>query len=196
MDYKNLKANRALRRKNQRNFHWRSFFPGLAIGLCVAVFAYFYPYMPNNDSDKIKPEVIVKNTAPKIPQHTPLPSFDFYNILTQQESSVSEWSRDDGDEHDSQEEPNIDERENYVLQVGSFKQYKAADTVKARLALIGITAYIQQVVLGINDTRHRVRVGPYSDPDKISELRQQLTGAGMDPVLIKIDHTPTTQYEQ
>ncbi len=58
--------------------------------------------------------------------------------------------------------------------MGSFKEYKAADQTRAKLALIGIKAEIQRVVINGQDSIHRVRIGPYKDQKKLKDIRQRL----------------------
>ncbi len=195
-DYKNFKAKRTIRAQGERGIsHWWSFFGGLSVGLWVALLVYLYPYDPDQHTNRITPEITVENTVPQTEQtkHAPLPSFDFYEILPQREVNVSEWEAGGGGGNLGQDiELGIDEAGIYVLQIGSFKQYDAADTVKARLALMGITADIQRVVINGKDIRHRVRVGPYSDSEKLSELRRHLADAEMNYVLLKLKNKPTT----
>ena len=70
--------------------------------------------------------------------------------------------------------------------MGSFEQYEAADEVKAQLALLGINADIQRVVINGRDIRHRVRVGPYKDPAKLQEIRDRLLANNFDFMLLKL----------
>ena len=51
----------------------------------------------------------------------------------------------------------------YILQVGSFKKFKSADALKARLAFSGLSAYIQKKdIIGMG-VSFRVFVGPFKD---------------------------------
>ena len=74
----------------------------------------------------------------------------------------------------------------YVLQVGSFKQYKDADRAKAGLALGGIQAKIHRVVINGQDVWYRVHVGPYSDVGSIQAMRAKLIESGNDFILLRI----------
>jgi len=117
---------------------------------------------------------------------TPPPSFDFYQILPNMEVNVSEWEAEDGEVIKEQAEPSAEKSGIYILQIGSFKQYDAADEVKAKLALMGISADIQRVVINGKDIRHRVRIGPYRDSEKLSMVRQQLTENDLNFMLLKL----------
>ena len=63
---------------------------------------------------------------------------------------------------------------------------EAADQVKAQLALIGVTADIQRVVINGQDTLYRVRVGPYSDQQKLNDARLRLQENKLEFMLLKL----------
>ncbi|MEE9574930.1 MAG: SPOR domain-containing protein, partial [Gammaproteobacteria bacterium] len=117
---------------------------------------------------------------------TPPPSFDFYEILPNMEVNVSEWEAEEDEDIKEQSKPSDEKSGIYILQIGSFKQYGAADEIKAKLALMGITADIQRVVINGKDIRHRVRVGPYAESDKLSMVRQQLAENNFNYLLLKL----------
>jgi cell division protein FtsN len=73
----------------------------------------------------------------------------------------------------------------YVLQAGSFSEYKDADRRRAELALHGIESVIQRV--SIDDrTYHRVRIGPISDLNQLNMLRSRLHQANIDVIRIRL----------
>ena len=74
----------------------------------------------------------------------------------------------------------------YILQVGSFKKFEAADEVKARLALLGVNADIQRVVINGQDVYHRVRVGPYKNSDNLEEVQQRLLANNLNFKILKL----------
>jgi cell division protein FtsN len=77
-----------------------------------------------------------------------------------------------------------DDSGSYLLQVGSFRDQSDAEQLKARLALLGITARIQSVT--VNDaTWHRVRVGPVNGVRQADELRNRLSGNGIESLVMK-----------
>ena len=185
-DYKNIKPER---KKSARNFkHLKSFFAGLAVGLCVAIVVYFYQHDIAQQTQIMQPQVTVAKPAPKLSQNddTPPPTFDFYQILPNIEVNVSEWEAEDDGDIEEQTDPGTENTGIYILQIGSFKQFDAADEVKAKLAFMGISADIQRVVINGKDIRHRVRVGPYGDPEKLSMIRHQLTENNLSYMLLKL----------
>ena len=99
------------------------------------------------------------------------PHFDFYQLLkhpTQILTSVE--SREVATPPATQP---VAQAGRYILQVASFRDAKAANALKAQLALWGIQATVQSVDVQ-DETWHRVRVGPLSDLDKLNAVRAQL----------------------
>jgi cell division protein FtsN len=166
------------------------FFTGLAVGLLVAVTVYFYENQPasevipqQDNSDTVASTTNIATASEQ--EHTeslPEPHFDFYKILPSREVNISEWeTREDEQPEDKSQQPVM-----YVLQVGSFSHYEAADEIKAKLAMLGITADIQRVVINGQDIRHRVRIGPYKDTEKLQEARDRLLANELDFMLLKL----------
>lgn len=166
------------------------FVTGLVIGLFVAFIVYLKEHQSPRQLAET-PEMLVENKTEKtavadseMPEKAelPEPQFDFYQILPNMEVNVSEWEAND----EKPAEPLSGEDGVYILQVGSFEQYEAADEVKANLALLGISAEIQRVVINGKDIRHRVRVGPYKDLDKLQQARDRLLTNNLDYMLLKL----------
>ncbi|MFQ5487987.1 MAG: SPOR domain-containing protein [Gammaproteobacteria bacterium] len=74
----------------------------------------------------------------------------------------------------------------YILQCGSFRDYDDADELKARLALLGIEAQIQTVVIKNGESWHRVRVGPLKGLAAVKPVRRKLKRNDINFVLLKI----------
>ena len=72
----------------------------------------------------------------------------------------------------------------YLLQAGSFQQFNEADSLKARLALLGVQATIQSVDVN-NKKWHRVHVGPSNDREALEKLRTRLRTNGVDTLLMQ-----------
>lgn len=77
-------------------------------------------------------------------------------------------------------------REAFFLQTGSFQSVGEADNLKARLALLGLEANIQQRVLPDKGVWHRVRVGPYTDVEELNRVRDVLKLNSIDVALVKV----------
>ncbi len=185
-DYKNIGQDKKIRSDNGNKLKY--FFAGLAVGLCVAIAVYFYPHKLEQPTGTMQPEIIIKNPEPalNIPNNIPSPSFDFYEILPNVEVNVSEWETEENKDIGKQAKSDNEKTEVYILQIGSFKQYDAANKVKTKLTSMSISAEIQRVVINGKDIRYRVRVGPYVESDKLSMMRQQLAKNNLDYLLLRL----------
>ena len=188
-DYKNI--NKGSKKRNPVAIYSRllSFSTGLTIGLFIAFLVYLNEHQPNYDFPFKTPFSSVANEQTDTHKQQdesnialPEPKFDFYKILPNREVNISEWIAEEKDKAES----GHDESSIYVFQVGSFKEYKAADQTRARLALIGINAEIQRVVINGQDSRHRVRIGPYKDQVKLKDIRQRLMENELEFMLLKL----------
>jgi cell division septation protein DedD len=108
--------------------------------------------------------------------------FDFYTILPETESTVTEQEINDS--------ALTVKKDNYFLQVGAFTDEADADNMKAKLALQGFEAVVQTATIPDKGVWHRVRVGPLSDIEQINKIRDDLAGNGFNADLIKV-HTET-----
>jgi cell division protein FtsN len=72
----------------------------------------------------------------------------------------------------------------YVLQVGSFRSTSDAEKLKAQLALLGIQTSIQTVTIDSGQTYHRVRTGAYAKADA-NALRSKLQSSGHKPLMMR-----------
>jgi cell division protein FtsN len=178
------------------------FFTGLLIGLLLGVGASvgLTMYLKGGDSpfaaskvnetiteniaDKISKEkiteesVLPKEESPDIPK--PDNKFDFYTILPETESTVTEQEVKDNSL--------TVKKDNYFLQVGAFQDEADADNMKAKLALQGFEAVVQTATIPEKGVWHRVRVGPLNDIEQINKIRGELTTNGFNTDLIKV-HT-------
>lgn len=78
-----------------------------------------------------------------------------------------------------------DGKSRFLLQAGAFKNEADAEAMKARLALLGLTAEVSEAERdGISV--HRVRVGPIARLDDVNRMKQTLGQNGIDATVIKI----------
>lgn len=76
------------------------------------------------------------------------------------------------------------ERVLYVLQAGAFRLADDADSMKAKLALIGLEARVQPAEL--NGQRvFRVRIGPYVHLDDLNRARARLEENGIESSVVR-----------
>jgi len=77
-----------------------------------------------------------------------------------------------------------DEKAAYYLQVGAFREASDAESVRAKLALIGV----ESDVSGKNsegDGLYRVRIGPFEQTDEMNRMRSKLVENSIDVAVIK-----------
>lgn len=75
--------------------------------------------------------------------------------------------------------------ETFFLQVGAFQKAADADNLKAKLALTGLEASVQEVSIPEKGTMHRVRVGPFRDPEEMNRARVLLSQSGVQGTVVK-----------
>ena len=189
-----------------------SFLSGLSIGLLVAfiVFLRYQLVEPGAVGNVATP---AKDSQVQTDEQQPELKFTFYDTLRNKKVNISEWVADEKKKWEGDDDKKIDETlerderqesdENqgqlaerkrdvkdsvfgYVLQVGSFRDFSSADQVKAELALLGIFADIQRVMLNGQDVRHRVRLGPYKSIDEMKEISSRLEDNQIEFMLLEL----------
>jgi len=171
---------------------WLWLVTGLTVGLFVAFLVFLSQHEPRGrkpveaEAEPVKEQAPApsqakvepaKPEAAKAPEKKPL-NYDFYTKLQEFEVEVPE------DRKGTKPKP-VASPGSYVLQVGSFKSAKEAESRKAELALLGIRSSVQTVKVEGNATYHRVRIGPYRDLDKVNKMRQTLRENHIDYVTLK-----------
>jgi len=163
---------------------WTGLLIGLAAGLSFGLALYFFdpraPREPGADAG-------AKDAAPAEPASAresagdePPERYDFYQMLPNFEVVVPEKEMVvKGDAAQAEK------KGAYVLQAGSYKRFEDADRVRAQLALQGIASNVQRVAID-NDTWHRVRIGPISDPAELNRVRQRLKEAEVDFLVVRV----------
>ncbi len=81
-------------------------------------------------------------------------------------------------------DPPKDDKTNYTLQAGAFKLQEDADSMKARLALIGFEARILTAEVN-GQSLYRVRVGPYVGLEDMNKVRVKLAESGIEASVIR-----------
>lgn len=69
------------------------------------------------------------------------------------------------------------------LQAGAFSRAQDADNLKANLAMMGLEAQVQQVMVQ-DKTFYRLRLGPYNKIEDANAVRAELAKAGVDTALV------------
>ena len=72
------------------------------------------------------------------------------------------------------------------MQTGSFQNAADADNQKAKLAMMGVEASVQQVMLQ-DRVWYRVRLGPFRKVEELNAMRADLSRQGIDANIVKKD---------
>jgi cell division protein FtsN len=117
------------------------------------------------------------------------PRFDFYGILEGDGDAIPNAGRPAPEANGSRPaEANKpqDAKDAVFLQTGSFLSAGDADNQKAMLAMMGIEAAVQQVMLQ-DKVWYRVRLGPFRKIEEVNALRAELARQGVGANIVKND---------
>jgi cell division protein FtsN len=159
---------------------------GVAIGLAAPR---LLGLVQHHASHRAAPHAAASAPAKPAPTNTTAsdkdaaPHFDFYKLLPKLQVVIPKEDKDV--QTDTGKTP-VARPGAYVLQVASFQHYSDADAMKAKLALLGIEAKIQQVKVDNGESWNRVRIGPISDLAKLNATRKTLAEHHIEPLLIRI----------
>ncbi len=176
-----------------------SFITGLGIGLLIATLVYFWKLDARDPraSTTPAPEPATVEAPGEEPQDSDLldqqqsaiPKFDFYKILPEIEITVPEAelaaTPPTATTPGATAAP-ASEASTYILQAGSFQRFEDADQAKAQLALQGVQASIQRVVINGQDVWHRVHIGPFRTLQEVQATRTKLSQLGLNAIVLKL----------
>ena len=161
---------------------WTGLLIGLAAGLAAGLALHFMGPRKAPEPDRPADSALPAPSEPASSREAAgedAESYDFYQMLPNFEVVVPEK------ELVVPDAPADEKKGAYVLQAGSYKRFEDADRVRAQLALQGITSNVQRVAID-NDTWHRVRIGPISDPAELNRIRQRLKEAEVDFLVVRV----------
>jgi cell division protein FtsN len=78
-----------------------------------------------------------------------------------------------------------DDKWNYYLQTGAFREQADAESARAKLALLGFEAKVSDRPSD-NGTLYRVRIGPISQSETVNRMRSKLSDNGIDAAIVRI----------
>lgn len=177
---------------------WVWGFTGLVVGLLVALLVYLSEHVPQQPTSLTTAiEKAAKKAGKAITGKKSDSSsmsagdtsskskvkFEFYTLLPESEVVIPEQELVEDRNKPVSKKPASGM--NYMLQTGSFRQGKEAESLKARLALLGIESHIQNVSIGGEDW-HRVRAGPYNSMKEVRQVRGLLRRNKINAIPIKV----------
>ena len=188
-DYKNIRNKNKAGSREKSKSNLLSFLVGLALGAFITGSIFLNQQKKvvdmessaifidkNNIEDKKNNE---KNINTEI-------TFDFPTMLEERQVAKIPEKKYKDETIETIETLETDEDKShtiYILQVGSFKKFKSADALKARLAFSGLSAYIQKKdIIGMG-VSFRVFVGPFKDKEKLDEIKTILAANDVNSVI-------------
>lgn len=182
-DYKN--ARRKPVKKTAPGWLWM--LSGLMIGLLIAFLVYLS--QQSNIADrfsKADPEPVASKAVVKKPKVGKKAAdaglrYEFYTVLPESEIVIPEQEliQRERSKPESQQKKHA-----YILQAGSFRKKTQAETLKARLALLGIESTAEKVLVH-GDTWYRIRIGPFVSIREINSTRNRLRNNDINAILIR-----------
>ena len=181
-DYKNIKKSKSNPQgKNSGNFF--AFSVGIIIGVFITSVFIF------NQNKKIyskKSELAIESNSEQKDKTneiaTPQIEFEFPTILEKREvEKIAEKNYDQLEADVSESEV----YEIYILQVGSFKNQKSEDTLKATLAFSGLSSYIQKKDILGKGISYRVLIGPFEDVKELEKAKKILSSNNVNSITFK-----------
>jgi len=200
LDMKSRRNNRRPSKRASGGNTLVGLFIGLVIGVLGAAVVVWYIYKtPAPFANKYQPSASPTAAQPRgnppqplalpgkpgdpVPQVSDKPRFDFYKILPGNAEAIPDpkpaEAKGKGESETALKDP-------IYLQTGSFQNAADADNQKAKLAMLGAEASIQQVMLQ-DKVWYRVRLGPYKKMDEVNSMRSDLAKQGIEANVVKKD---------
>lgn len=182
---KTSKKKSTAKKARKRTPGWILLLAGSGIGgIIVAAAMYTFNV---GQGDNHSSSTVEKKTAPapKSKPTTAAPEeeeqrFDFYTLLPKLEVIIP-----DSEIREEQERLKPKEDAVYMIQVGSFRNFVEAESMKAQLAFLGIEADIE-AISSRGETWQRVRVGPFTEKRELNRIRNRLHANDYNTMLVKI----------
>ena len=203
-DMKPRKSTASSSRKKSGGNTLVGLFVGLVIGVLGAAGVVWYIYKtpaPFSNKGQPPPQSVATQqgatgtTGPMplpgkpgdpIPQNGDKPRFDFYKILPGNAEAIPDPKPTEAKAGDGKGKNEKDGllSEPVFLQTGSFQNAGDADNQKAKLAMMGTEASVQQVMLQ-DKVWYRVRIGPFKKTAEVNNTRSELSKQGIEANVVK-----------
>ncbi|MFC3814353.1 SPOR domain-containing protein [Lysobacter sp. GCM10012299] len=79
----------------------------------------------------------------------------------------------------------VDDGTRYLLQAGAFQASGQAEEMKAKIALLGLSARVESASIK-GSTVYRVRMGPYGTASDLADAKRKLASGGLPALAIKV----------
>ena len=151
---------------------WTWFLAGLLCGIFLSGLL----WLASQPADTSSPQTARAPTD--IDERRPEPRFDFYTLLPEQRIDV------EVDPDSIATATAGKNRDQYLLQAGSFQKPADADRRRAQLLLLGLDAHVEEAA-GDNGRWFRVYIGPFESRSKLAQARSMTAQQGIDTLLLR-----------
>lgn len=190
---RNIKRNRRHSGRDDSLALWK----WMLITALIIAFVVFLFYLGSKGDKQVTPPAVSQSSSNKkqaehmsaainkraeVKPEPEIPQFDFYTILPEKEVVVPDHEIDT---RSREERVGQAKATQYILQAGSYKDFREADRLRAKLALMGIESRIEKAKVG-SVTWYRIKMGPYTRMNSVSIIRSRLRDNGIDAIVTEI----------
>lgn len=185
-------------KKQSYSVFFKGFVSGAALMLIVIIFRIPIMHFTTHLLNKNNPEKTLPSSKQKNEPSTP--HFDFYTLLPKLNVPVNKSltqtaktplvktptanTQASNDTPTAIKKAQTPKTFTYMIQVASFKNYQDADTLKAKLALLGFNATIK-VANSNNQQYNRVFIGPFQTAALAQNTKQQLASNHYSSIVLR-----------
>jgi cell division protein FtsN len=179
-DYAKRQTRKKYKRKATKS-HWKLWLFSLSLLIAFAISLIFLNKTHNikTATKKIIPLQAITTAQKPVASEINKPQFDFYTILPKEKVNIPETSTEN--------------KTQYFLQIATFKNYTAADQLRAKLALLGFDVYIDKIKSKGDTVLNRINVGPYFSYKTAKQDQQRLKENNISGMLRKEEKAPFSQ---
>ncbi|AVP96234.1 sporulation protein [Ahniella affigens] len=159
---------------------WVWLLSGILIGLGLSAIVMMKGWAPKLRNEAPTPTPPAANEI-KPAAEPEKPKYGFYEVLPEMDQVVPEALVKQANQQPAQP---LDANQRYMLQAASFRNGADAESLKAKLALLGLRASVQTVAINGQDY-FRVRVGPFADLRELDTAKTTLESNGLQAIALK-----------
>ena len=193
-DYKHRTQNKNIASSYRKDTKSIGLWRWMLITALIISFVVFLVYLSSTELKQVTPQQIkselIKKEAPKqekkpepeLELEPVSPKFYFYSLLREKEVVVPDY---EVNTRTREERIGRGKAASYILQAGSFSEFKDADDLRARLASMGIESKVEKTKVG-NIIQNRVKMGPYAKMTSVNAIQSRLRENGIVALVIEV----------
>lgn len=153
---------------------WVWLFTGAVLGAFIMFLMHLSDIRPGGGEQSSKESTSTAKEESKEQK----PRFDFYELLKENEVPLPK-------QNETEKAATPKEKQEFLLQVASFKTAEDAEQLRAELILLNLDAYTENAKIRNGETWHRVMVGPFTSTSKLSKARSILLSHRHEALVLK-----------